>query len=187
MNGLGFLFSCMISLGCNNFINNIRDINSNVAIASNVDKEAIDKIKDTTYDYIEPNKKIGEALENRNICSKVLWRKLNGKGDLILYRCYLTNYEKLFKYNIERLIKEGTYQNLNGVKIPKLLKQDIIFNVREGKVIPVHCEFKYNLDFRQTAILHPYCFMLGYDSDYTESWDDIVNSVMMKQISFSLN
>lgn len=190
MNELSFLFSCIISFGCDNAADEKADTVDIVPknnIITKVDQEIIDKIKNTTYEYIDPNKKIGAILENRNTCSEIEWTRLtnNDNKDLILYRCHLVNYEAMFKTEVTELNKENKEIDAAEIKIPKYIEQDIVFNVSGETPIPVYCEFKYGLSPNQKiTVLHPYCLRLSYDAEYTESWNDIVDSVITKQVEF---
>lgn len=144
---------------------------------------AIDKIKALKLPNVNPNVTVSEAFDNRSMCSSVNWaaKADNSPGGenkkLVLYKCNLGGYQEVFKKQID------SQPNKEGLAIPTEIAQTVLFSYSPDKTALVRCRIAYTLPGKDKRYIeHPYCINLAYDKTYSESWGDIVETIVKKQI-----
>lgn len=144
---------------------------------------SIDAVKALKLPNVNPNITVHDAFDTRNMCGSVNWaaKPDNSPGGenkkLVLYKCNLANYQDAFKTAINKL------PNKEGVEIPTSIAQTVLFSYSSDKTSLTRCRIAYTLPGKDKRYIeHPYCINLAYDKTYTESWNDVVESIVNKQV-----
>lgn len=144
---------------------------------------AIEKIKALKLPNVNPNITVHDAFDTRNMCGSVNWaaKADNSPGGenkkLVLYKCNLTNYQDVFKKYIDK------QPNKENVAVPTSIAQTVLFSYSADKTALVRCRIAYTLPGKDKRYIeHPYCINLAYEKEYSESWNDVVETIVNKQL-----
>lgn len=150
MKKIAVAFTCVLLTGC---------VGVTTALSG-----PIGVVKGYKFDPESNNITIGNAFDNRRICSEVAWKngKTDSGKDVVTYICRLTGYNNKLKAKSNRL--------------PEVLEQRVAFTIDGKRATPVYCDFYYKFPGeKERNVKNEACFKMAYDSSYNPGWEGLWN------------